>query len=291
MTLHPRVDAITLPSFGRLAPIHIKRDDLIHPVVSGNKLYKLKEHIRRFKQDNHATLVTFGGAFSNHLHATAYYCCENQIPCHLIIRGEEPAASNPTLMDCRRWGAQLHFISRHEYRQKEAAPAVQILLKSLDKPYVVPEGGGGPLGALGAKTIMDQVQGFDHIVVAAGTGTTAAGIIAAVQTGRVHAMPVLKGASWMKQEIDALLRELPRLGQADWKVHTDFHFGGYGKVPEDLLRFIDVVQHEAGLALDGIYTAKAFYGLKQLIAMGEIAENESVLFIHTGGLQGNRGLG
>jgi len=107
----------------------------------------------------------------------------------------------------------------------------------------------------------------------------------------VHAMPVLKGASWMKQEIDVLLRELPRLGQADWKVHTEFHFGGYGKVSEDLLRFIDVVQDEAGLELDGIYTAKAFYGLKQLIATGEIAENESVLFIHTGGLQGNRGLG
>lgn len=269
--------------------LDIKRDDLIDPIISGNKSFKLREYIDEFQKGGFQTLMTFGGAYSNHLHATAYTGHKLGIKTVGFVRAEPHELQTPTqtLQDCQHWGMELVPISRSEYRLKRESRQVQTAAANYMKPYWVPEGGAGELGVKGAECILegvDQSQ-YDYVMTACGTGTTLAGIIRASEPHlHVIGVPVLKGASWMQGEVEQYLQK----GMNNWSLKLDYGFGGYGKWNSELTEFIERVFQEAALPLEPVYTGKAFYGLLDLIHKGEIRKNSRVLFIHTGGLQGAR---
>ena len=270
--------------------VDIKRDDLLHPVVSGNKLYKLHYNLEAFVSGDYKTLVTFGGAYSNHLHALAYAGNELDVLTVGIIRGEQLLPLNPTLKDCVNWGMVLEPVSRDVYRQKERADEVKGILSNYDKPFLVPEGGGNALGVKGASLMLASVNqaDYDFIVVASGTGATVAGIIyASVPSVEVIGVATLKGASWMAQEVRDHLLSLS-CHKTNWRINCDYHFGGYGKKNAELDEFVCKIGNENGLLIESIYTGKALYALLDLVNKGEIENGSRVLFIHTGGMQGAR---
>lgn len=272
----------------------IKRDDLIHPIISGNKAFKLIEHLKAFTQGNYETLVSFGGAYSNHIHACAYAAKQLEIPFLAIIRGEKTLPLNPTLKDCKDWQTQIEYVNRQAYQQKENSPDIQKILSRYPSAYVIPEGGSGVLGVQGAKAILqgvDQSQ-FDYVICACGTGTTLSGLIASVDASlsnplKAIGVPVLKAQNWMDKEIQDSLAAV-NCHNLDYRLWHDYHFGGYAKTPAELLQFIDDTQITCGLGLDPIYTAKAFWGLLDRVKRGDIPTGSRVLFIHTGGMQGAR---
>ncbi len=267
----------------------VKRDDLVDPVISGNKLYKLKYHLDAFKQLNKHTLITFGGAYSNHLHATAYAGKTlgfNTVGC---IRAEAHELKNltPTLKDCVAWGMQLEPMSRSEYKLKQNSLTAQAIEHKYPETYWVPEGGAGELGVKGAELMLagvDQTP-YDVILLACGTGTTLAGVIrASLENVNIIGVPVLKGSKWMQQEVEQYLSA----EYSNWQLAYDYHFSGYGKWQPELIEFMKQVKAQSNLELDPIYTGKAFYGLVDLIKKQIIKKGSRVLFIHTGGLQGFR---
>ncbi len=272
--------------------VSIKRDDLLHAVVSGNKLYKLMFNLDEFKRLHKKTLITFGGAYSNHLHATAFMGKELGIQTVGIIRGEQLLPLNPTLKDCTDWGMILEPVSRGDYRQKQASAGIQNIINKYPLACIVPEGGANELGVLGAAKILDGVdqKKFDTVVVACGTGVTMAGIVSACEPHlRVVGMPALKAEKWMASEIQGWL-DVVGCSNKNWLIECQYHFGGYGKTKPELLQFIENMAQQYQLLLDPIYTGKAFYGLLKMIERGEIVSGSRVLFIHSGGLQGARGL-
>ncbi len=272
--------------------VSIKRDDLLHAVVSGNKLYKLMFNLDEFKRSHKKTLITFGGAYSNHLHATAFMGKKLGFQTVAIVRGEQLLPLNPTLKDCTDWGMILEPVSRGDYRQKQKSADIQDIIKKYPSAYIVPEGGANKLGVLGASKIMDGVdqKNIDVVVVACGTGVTMAGIVSACESHvSVVGMPALKAEKWMASEVQGWL-DVVGCDNKNWMVECQYHFGGYGKTKPELLQFIEEMAQQYQLLLDPIYTGKAFYGLLKMIEQGEIASGSRVLFIHSGGLQGARGL-
>ena len=288
---NPPITSLKHPVFDQAhVSVSIKRDDQIHPVVSGNKLYKLSGHLQQFNRSKSETLITFGGAYSNHVHATAYACKELDISGVAIIRGEQILPLNPTLKDCVENDMVLEPISRKEYALGMESEVVRAIVAKYPSACVVPEGGGGKLGVQGAQEIMggvDQSQ-FDVVMAACGTGTTLAGIINSVEPQlQVIGVPVLKGAdTWMPQEIEQYLVS----GNKNWELLCDYHFGGYAKHNEELLDFIKWAEVECNLPLDQVYTGKAFYGLVDQVKRSCWKPGTRILFIHTGGLQGRRSL-
>lgn len=290
------ISPVDIPELNNLGvSLCVKRDDLQHPIVSGNKLYKLFYHLQACQQQEVKTLLTFGGAYSNHLHATAYAAQKMGMQSVGIIRGEQIVPLNPTLKDCTDWGMVLEPVTRLDYKMKQDSAGVKAVLDRYPDAYVIPEGGCDLLGVQGAQKILqgvDQSQ-FDYIVCPCGTGTTLSGIISQSQPHiHVLGMPVLKGAGWMKNDVQAWLDKLQAKGTAmgfnDWSINTDYHFGGYGKITQVLSEFMENMQCKYNLPLDPIYTAKCIYGILDLAKKGWFKPGARILFIHTGGLQGGR---
>ncbi|EAT13768.1 pyridoxal-phosphate dependent enzyme [Bermanella marisrubri] len=266
----------------------VKRDDQVHPIISGNKWYKLKYHFQAFFGGQYDCLASFGGPYSNHLHALAYAGKEKGVRTIGFIRGEQILPLNPTLRDCVDWGMTLIPISRQQYKLKHDLRTLKAYQAFYPNMYIIPEGGSGILGVKGSMGMVsvEQAKSFDHIVVAAGTGTTAAGIIANVSSAtKVHVIAALKAKQWLENEISHYLDELCISGK-QWSVFEDYTFGGYAKRPRELLDFIE--RENKFLPLEPIYTAKAWFALHEMIHEQIIPSNERVLFIHTGGLQGWR---
>jgi len=269
--------------------VSVKRDDLVDPVISGNKLYKLKYHLDALKQQNKQTLITFGGAYSNHLHAAAYAGKQLGIQTIGCIRAEahELKQLTPTLKDCVQWGMSLEPMSRSEYKLKRESSTANVLEEKYPDAYWIPEGGAGELGVKGAELMLAGVDHsqFDTVMLACGTGTTLAGVIRASSDNmQIIGVPVLKGAKWMAGEVEPYLST----SQTNWQLVLDYHFSGYGKWNQELIEFIQLVETETKLKLDPVYTGKAFYALVDLIKSGKINKGSRVLFLHTGGLQGFR---
>lgn len=283
------IQIIDHPFFQRKkVTVCVKRDDRVHPVISGNKWYKLKYHLQAFFKGNYDYLASFGGAYSNHLHALAYAGKEQGIKTLGFVRGEQILPLNPTLKDCVTWGMTLIPISRAQYQLKQDSQITHAYQACYPNMYIVPEGGSGLLGVKGSMEMLtaEQAQDFDHIIVAAGTGTTAAGIIAnAPDSTKVHVVAVLKAKHWLEDEIRAYLNTLKVVGK-QWQVSEDYAFGGYAKRPKSLLDFLKI--ERTILPLEPIYTGKAWFALHQMIQAGVISSYERVLFVHTGGLQGWR---
>lgn len=273
--------------------LFVKRDDLIHPHISGNKWRKLKYNILDALQQNHHTILTFGGAFSNHIAATAFAAKKAGLESVGVIRGEDDS-ENPTLKFARQNGMKLHFVSRHDYRKKTEASFLKDLEQQFDRHYLVPEGGANGLGVKGCTEILTEVnENVDFVCCACGTATTAAGIALTLEESqKLLCFPVLKNGRFLQEEMNNMIQEsrLRPLSNMDVEFINDYHFGGYAKLKPSLLTFISKFEKENNILLDPVYTGKMMFGIFDLIQAGYFSKGTSILAIHTGGLQGWEGM-
>lgn len=268
--------------------IAIKRDDLIHEFISGNKLFKLKYNL--LAAQNFESIVTFGGAFSNHIAATAAFGNLSGIKTFGIIRGERSSNMSSTLEIAKKNGMQLEFITREEYRKKNDTEFLDFIQKGFPNSYIIPEGGANALGVQGAEEILNaSTARFSHIITAMGTGTTFAGIVkSSVKTQKVIGIPIHKHENLL----DDILKFDPAFNSflnRNFEIVVGYHFGGYAKWKPELIDFIQQFHLQFEVKLDPIYTGKAMFALLDLIEKKKIKRGSKVLFIHTGGLQGISG--
>lgn len=278
--------------------LFLKRDDLIHPEISGNKWRKLKYNLLKAKADGKEMIVTLGGAFSNHIVATAALGKEFGIATKGIIRGEEIKELNNTLQRAKDHGMELEFISREYYAERNEDWFRKEILERHDRSYFIPEGGANFYGVQGCTEIISELDAeVDHICVAAGTGTTAAGMLLSLKAGqKLHVFPALKGGDFLKDEIRKLLllstmnEEMCDELLESMELHSEYHFGGYAKVTAELISFMRDFHSQNETKLDPIYTAKMCFGVFDLIGKAQFKQNVKIAMIHTGGLQGIEGI-
>ena len=275
----------------------VKRDDLIDSEISGNKWRKLQLNIEKFRQKKATRLLTFGGAFSNHILATAKAGALFDIPTIGVIRGEATSSENTTLSRAKEFGMKLHFVSREDYREKTERWFLDHLRKEFGSFYLVPEGGANDLGALGCGAISSEIPfEFSHVVTAAGTGATAVGIASSLRTEQqVLVINALKNQNGLEESIAQILsriyfdQEMEEIIRSRIAINNDFHFGGFVKFNDDLIDFIREFWRNFRIQLDPIYTGKAMYATFKLIEQGYFKRGTNIVFIHTGGLQGVEG--
>ena len=266
----------------------LKPDYLIHPTVSGNKFRKLKYNLETAKLGNYKGLLTFGGAFSNHIAATAAAGQELKIPTVGVIRGEElifKVDSNPTLRYAKSCGMHLEFVSRSTYKSKTDPVYLQQLLTVFKDYYLIPEGGTNELAVKGCEEILtEKDHSFDIICCPVGTGGTIAGLInGSLPTQKIIGFPALKG-HFLKEDICKFAT------QSNWELCEDYHFGGYAKVNASLIDFMNLFKQNHNIPLDPVYTGKLFFGVWDLIKKDYFRRGSSIVLIHTGGLQGIEGM-
>lgn len=262
----------------------VKRLDLIHPQISGNKFFKLKYNLLAAKQQNLHQVLTFGGAYSNHIAATAYAAHYFGFQSIGIIRGEELAkeALNSTLQTAQDFGMQLHFVSRVEYRLRHELEYLQQLKQRYPNTLIIPEGGTNELAIQGTKEILsaDDRENYDVICCAVGTGGTIAGIIeSSADQQHILGFSALKG-DFLKHDIQQWTNK------TNWSLTDAYCCGGYAKTNSELLQFMQHFEQQYAVPLEQIYTAKMMMGLFDLIKQGHFPVNTRILAIHTGGLQG-----
>jgi 1-aminocyclopropane-1-carboxylate deaminase len=269
--------------------LSVLRLDKIHPIISGNKLFKLHYFLEQAIQENKKTIITFGGAYSNHLAATAYACKLQNLNCIGIVRGEKPATLSHTLQQCIDCNMQLHFISREEYDKKDNTDFLQNLQQQYNDALIIPEGGYDSIGSNGASLIINTINTNDytHICVAVGTATTLSGILQKANC-KVIAISVLKGMHDIEERIYHLTQQ--KYSTDELIIWDNYHFGGYAKKTSELFDFMNATWQKHNLPLDFVYTGKAFFGIINKIKTDYFSKNSSILFVHTGGLQGNLSL-
>ncbi|WP_339889540.1 pyridoxal-phosphate dependent enzyme [uncultured Flavobacterium sp.] len=268
--------------------LYIRREDLIHPLISGNKFRKLKYNLIQAKTENQSTLLTFGGAFSNHILAVASAGFENNFKTIGVIRGEEliyKIEENQTLKKAQELGMQFKFVTREEYRNKTNKAFLINLQNEFGSFYLLPEGGTNNLAIKGCEEILtNEDTSFTHICCSIGTGGTISGIINSSFDGQqIVGFPSLKG-DFISNEISNFANK------SNWNIISDYHFGGYGKITEDLIRFINEFYTTHKIPLDPIYTGKMMFGIDDLIQNNYFPKGSKILAIHTGGLQGINGM-
>ncbi len=266
----------------------IKREDTLHPDISGNKYRKLKYNLIEAKLLNKNTLLTFGGAFSNHIAAVAAAGKEFGFKTIGVIRGEElidKIDGNPTLSFAKSCGMQFHFISREAYRNKTNKIFIETLKNTFGDFHLVPEGGTNSLAVKGCEEILtDKDVAFDYICSAVGTGGTLAGLVTSSKLHQtVLGFSALKG-TFQSSEVDKYTTK------TNYKIIDDYCFGGYAKIDAQLVRFINDFKEKTGIPLDPVYTGKMLFGIFDLINKGVLKDNSRILAIHTGGLQGITGM-
>ncbi|MBN3521449.1 1-aminocyclopropane-1-carboxylate deaminase/D-cysteine desulfhydrase [Algoriphagus lutimaris] len=270
--------------------LSIKRLDLIHPQVSGNKYFKLKYNIKEALSKHHQTLLTFGGAYSNHIAATAFAAQKAGLVAIGVIRGENIQPLNPTLELAQSLGMNLHYVSREEYRKKTEEQFQTDLKRQFGDFYLVPEGGTNQLAIKGTQEILTpEDETFTHIVSAIGTGGTIAGLAETVKKQQsLIGISSLKG-TFIHQEIQNLLKFYKIEPKGSFTIFDRYHFGGYAKYKPGLIDFIWMFYQEFGIVLDPIYTGKTAFANWDLIQNNYFPKGSSILIIHTGGIQGNLG--
>ena len=269
----------------------IKREDLLHHFISGNKFRKLKYNLVEAKRQGATRLITFGGAYSNHILAVAATGYENNLQTTGIIRGEATLPLNPTLQKAaERFGMHLVYADRASYRNKLKKDLLEMLEVDTSQAYVIPEGGTNALAVKGCTEIVEDLQvNPDYICCSCGTGGTLAGIICGIKgKAGVIGFSALKG-NFLKDDIEKLVDAYDHHQYSNWEVNTDYHFGGYAKFNEPLIDFINQFRALHGIPLDPIYTGKMMYGIYALMKTGFFKKGETVMAIHTGGLQGIEG--
>ncbi len=268
--------------------LYIKREDELHPLISGNKYRKLKYNLAQARQEQKTTLLTFGGAFSNHILAVAAAGKEYGFQTIGVIRGEEledKVAENPTLHKASALGMVFEFVSRDAYRKKDETVFVEHLIDKFGDFYLLPEGGTNDLAVKGCEEILTEEDAvFDYICCAVGTGGTISGLINCSKTGQqVLGFPVLKG-DFLNEDICSFAKN------NNWKLISDYHFGGYAKVSDELIAFVNEFYLKYQIPLDPVYTGKMVFGVLDMIQKKKFPEDSKILMIHTGGLQGIAGM-
>jgi 1-aminocyclopropane-1-carboxylate deaminase len=271
----------------RVAEVDMLRLDLLHPVVSGNKWFKLKYNLANALATGYDTIVTFGGAYSNHLVATAAAASVSGFRSVGFVRGTNAAASpSPVLAHCRSLGMELQFISREEYAQKDQPDYIGSLSEKLGSFFLIPEGGANDAGRKGAEDIAGLIPpDYTHVCLAVGTGTTLIGLRSALpgSVELIGFVPMKQGA-YLE---DTIRQFLSPGNERNWQLTDSFHFGGFGKYDHDLVRFMNGFYQSHLIPLDIVYTSKMMFGLQQLIAQGFFPPQARILCIHSGGLTGN----
>ncbi len=278
---------IELP-FKSSVSLYLKREDLIHPIISGNKYRKLKYNIAYAEKHNHDTLLTFGGAFSNHIAAVAEAGRVFGLKTIGVIRGEElhdKIDNNPTLKFAQSCGMEFKFVSREAFRLKSTQSFFEKIKKEYGDFYLIPEGGTNDLAVKGCEEILTEADSdFNYICASVGTGGTLSGIInKSNNSQQVLGFSALKG-NFLNEDISKFAK------QDNWQLLTDFHFGGYAKINTDLVTFINSFKKQTNIALDPVYTGKMMFGVFDLIQRDFFKPNSKILVIHTGGLQGIVGM-
>ena len=268
--------------------VEIKREDLLHPFISGNKFRKLKYNILEAQNLEQKTLVTFGGAFSNHIAAVAAAGEKYGFETIGIIRGDElinKIETNPTLTFAQNCGMKFEFWTREEYRQKDNLEVLENLQKKYESAYILPEGGTNQLAVKGCEEILtDEDAKFDYICCAVGTGGTISGLInSSLPDQKILGFPAVRDSN-LGEVVDAATNN------KRWELICDYHFGGYAKITAELVHFINDFKKKTAIQLDPIYTAKMVFGVVDLINRNYFPENSRILLIHTGGLQGISGM-
>jgi 1-aminocyclopropane-1-carboxylate deaminase len=266
--------------------LDVARFDKMHEVVSGNKWFKLQYYLRQAKADNKTTIATFGGAWSNHIIATAFAAKQAGLKSIGIIRGEQPGELSETLRLTLSFEMELIYVTREQYRHKEALMKVY----AHEDWLWVNEGGYGALGAQGAADMLTIVNAshYTHIIAAVGTGTMLAGLIqSSARVQQVIGISPMKGNFALEEQVKKLL---PADVQRSFIIFHDYHFGGYGKHPAQLIDFINDVYIQHKLPLDIVYTSKTFYAVKDLAEKKFFKPGSKILMVHSGGLQGNKSL-
>ncbi|MFT6349146.1 MAG: 1-aminocyclopropane-1-carboxylate deaminase [Psychromonas sp.] len=341
---HPLLDLWQLTLF-------VKRDDLLHSEISGNKWRKLKYNLLEARRQQVDHIISFGGAYSNHIHALAAAGFHFGFKTTAIIRGESWYANNPTLKQALAWGMELQFVTRQEYKKRAESAYLQSLQSTYPHAFLIPEGGSNKFAIRGVMEALQEIQQqanhpIDHIITATGSGGTLAGLIAGIAQAqpqpkvaaitvlknahsrnqkivaqaqpqpkvtaitvlknahsrnqkivaqaqpqpKVTGIAVLKNAHYLNQEIVSLLQQAKINKNNNWCLQTDFHHGGYAKVPLELNGFCEQFSLQTGIPIEPIYTGKMFYALFKLIDQGYFNRGEHIVALHTGGLQGNDGL-
>ena len=268
----------------------VLRLDNIHPVISGNKLFKLHYFMEEAVKTSSERIVTFGGAYSNHLVATAYACQIAGLQCIGIVRGEKPSILSHTLQSCIEYGMHLKFTSREQYAEKEMKYFIDELDKEYKKNYIIPEGGYHPSGAKGAAHIMKLVEdSATHICCAAGTATTLAGLLmGAGNHQKIIGFPVLKNMHDLHERVSFLTNTNNEYNKL--QIIDDYHFGGYAKKTPTLIDFMNNIYKVHLLPTDFVYTGKMMFGVMDSIKKDFFEKGSKICCLHTGGLQGNLSL-
>ena len=279
---------VEFPSLLDRNELFLLREDEIHPIVSGNKFRKLKYNFREALQQNKKGILSFGGAYSNHISALAAAGKELKIPTVGIIRGEELESkidNNPTLLFAKNCGMELHFVAREAYRDRTESYFLENLSLEFKDYYIVPEGGTNEFAVKGCQEILsDHTLNFDYICTPVGTGGTIAGIIKASQPHqKILGFSALKG-TFQKDEIRKYT------SKTNFELLDEYCFGGYGKIDANLVRFINDFKSKTEVQLDPVYTGKMMFGIFDLIKQKKLKENSRILAVHTGGLQGIAGM-
>lgn len=285
MHIKPFIQAI--PSFSQHQVVDLLRLDVLHPVVSGNKFYKLKYYLESAKASAASTMASFGGPYSNHIVALAFTAKEAGLKSIGYIRTNETEPMTPTLLEAKGYGMELVYLGRTDFQSKKAT--ILQTNASNTSCYLIDEGGYGAIGAKGAATILTEqdTTHYDYLICAVGTGTMLAGCVhAAVPNQKIIGIPVLKNEGSIESEINILLADKNR----PYTLLHQFHQGGYAKTNPKLLDFMNRLWVTEKIPTDIVYTSKLLFGVEQLIQANYFEKDTSILVIHSGGLQGNRSL-
>jgi len=294
---HSPLQVLTHPLLTKKSiTVSVKRDDLLHPDISWNKWRKLKYNLLYAEANNINRLISFGGAFSNHIHALAAACHHFKFQATGFIRGEAHYASNSTLSQVQKWGMELQFIDRKTYRLKAQEAYLTSLQAQYPDAYIIPEGGSNKLAVPGVEEVIEELiqqchQPIDHIFTATGSAGTLAGLISGAlkysPNTIVNGIAVLKDAHYLTQTVKDFIEREEKIS---WHLHTDFHDGGYGKISPALANFCRQFTSDTDIPIEPIYSGKMFYALWQLIEQDHFPVGTHIVALHTGGLQGLAGL-
>jgi 1-aminocyclopropane-1-carboxylate deaminase len=273
--------------------VDILRLDTIDSLAPGNKWFKLVPNLVAARHANATRLISFGGAYSNHLHALAALGHVKGFETIGCVRADRGDPLTPTLLDAKSWGMTLHYLSRSDYRRRNEREFITEILAQYPNSYLIPEGGANKIGAGGCGKIVDLIpnRGSDYtaLVLACGTGTTLAGIASMIADGvRVIGVPVLKAEKFMARDISAMLAVLGA-DRDNWQLDHRFYGGAYARLPQAVVEHMQTFECHNGILLDPVYTAKASYAVQSMINNQEFPTGSRILLVHTGGLQGRRG--
>jgi 1-aminocyclopropane-1-carboxylate deaminase len=274
--------------------VQIKRDDLIDPIISGNKWRKLKYNLRHVKKEGFKGIISFGGAYSNHIHALACACYKDQLNAIGIIRGEAHYAENFSLSKAKKWKMNLQFVDRMTYRQRDNSEYLQCLSKQYPDYFIIPEGGSNILALKGVAEICAELNGqtqYDTLITPVGSAGTISGLIVGDKNQHnILGIAVLKQQNYLQKEVNNLLNNTENKSANNWKILNEYHDGGYAKFSTNSLKQLHDFSAVTGVPFEPIYSGKMILALLNLIKAGYFQPNHRIVLLHTGGLQGLGGL-